>query len=156
MPQEIERKFLVRKEIWHALIKPAGTLIRQGYLSTGSGLAVRVRTYGGKGFITIKGNHSGITRDEFEYEIPLQDAEEMLRKFTPPMTAKIRYRVPFEGHTWEVDEFLEGNEGLIVAEIELGNADEGFGIPEWIGEEVSLDPKYLNASLALRPFTSWD
>ncbi len=155
MAKEIERKFLVQKEGWKRAEKPQGTLIRQGYLSLDPAYVVRVRTYGDKGFITIKGKQTGITRDEFEYEIQLSDAEEMLRKFTPPQTAKVRYRVPFKGHTWEVDEFLEENEGLIVAEIELQDPDEGYEVPDWIGEEVSMDPRYLNSSLAVHPFNSW-
>ncbi len=154
MPKEIERKFLVLKPQWDQVPRPEGILIGQGYLSTDPACTIRVRTYGDKGFITIKGKQAGISRDEFEYEIPLAEAEEMLRIFHPPQTAKTRYKIPFAGHTWEVDEFIEANAGLIVAEIELGYIEESFERPAWIGREVSDDPRYLNVNLARKPLKS--
>jgi|WetSurMetagenome_2_1015567.scaffolds.fasta_scaffold149299_2 adenylate cyclase len=154
MPKEIERKFLVDKPLWEALAKPEGIPVRQGYLSTSPQCNIRVRVYGDKGFITIKGKASGISREEFEYEIPKADAEEILRTFTPPQTAKVRYLIPYRSHTWEVDVFIEENEGLIVAEIELGSEEESFVRPDWTGREVTEDPRYLNSNLAKNPIRS--
>jgi len=149
---EIERKFLVKMELWLALEKPKGKHYRQGYLMNREDRVVRVRIAGDQGFLTIKGAAEGISRLEYEYEIPRSDAEEMLDRFQPEGTEKIRYRIPEDsGLVWEVDEFLAANKGLVVAEIELTSEDQFFSRPEWLDEEVTYDDRYSNSSLALRP-----
>ena len=154
MAKEIERKFLVAGEDWRALAR--GTRYRQGYLSTVKERTVRVRTIDDKGFLTIKGITVGATRSEYEYEIPAADADEMLDELCEqPIIEKIRYEIPLAGVTWEVDEFLGVNDGLIVAEVELQSEDQSFPKPDWIGEEVTDDPKYFNANLIARPFSTW-
>ena len=155
MGVEIERKFLVKKELWLALNKPEGKHYRQGYLMNNEDRVVRVRIAGEQGFITIKGALKGISKLEYEYEIPKSDAEEMLDKFKPEGTEKIRYRIPEDsGLVWEVDEFLGENQGLIVAEIELSSEEQVFLHPEWLAEEVTYDERYSNANLALRPYST--
>jgi len=150
---EIERKFLVKKEIWQSLEKPEGKHYRQGYLLNGEDRVVRIRIAGDQGFITIKGAAEGISRMEYEYEIPKEDALEMLDKFQPEGTEKIRYRIPEgSGLTWEVDDFLGANAGLIVAEIELTSEDQPFNRPNWLDKEVTYDERFSNSNLALRPF----
>ena len=152
MGVEIERKFLVKKELWQALEKPEGTHYRQGYLMNMHDRVLRIRIAGDQGFITIKGAAEGISRLEYEYQIPKADAEEMLDKFKPEGTEKIRYRIPEgNGAVWEVDEFLGANKGLIVAEIELNSEDQQFLRPEWLDKEVTSDERYANSNLALRP-----
>jgi len=149
---EIERKFLVKKEVWDTLKKTEGKYYRQGYLLNGRERVVRVRIAGDQAFLTIKGAVDGISRPEYEYEIPKADAQEMLDQFKPEGTEKIRYRIPEgSGLIWEVDEFLGANEGLIIAEIELSTEEQLFSRPEWLGQEVTHDERYYNASLALRP-----
>ncbi|MCX2484581.1 CYTH domain-containing protein [Pedobacter sp. MR2016-24] len=155
MGVEIERKFLVKKELWAALEKPLGKHYRQGYLMNSEDRVVRVRIAGDHGFITIKGAAQGISRLEYEYEIPKSDAEEMLDRFQPEGTEKIRYRIPEDsGLVWEVDEFLAANAGLIVAEIELTDEDQSFTRPDWLDQEVTHDERYANSNLALRPINS--
>ncbi len=154
MAKEIERKFLVASEDWRALAR--GTRYRQGYLSTVKKRTVRVRTIDNKGFLTVKGVTVGATRSEYEYEIPAADADEMLNDLCEkPIIEKNRYKIPLGGVTWEVDEFLGVNDGLIVAEVELQSEDQPFPKPDWIGEEVTSDPKYFNANLIARPFSTW-
>jgi len=154
MGQEIERKFLVAGTSWKD--GAASTLIRQGYLSSTKERAVRVRVAGGKAFLTIKGATHGITRTEFEYPIPVDDAEAMLDALCErPLIEKTRWAVVFAGFTWEVDEFHGKNAGLVVAEVELPSADTTPQLPAWIREEVSLDPRYFNANLVKNPFNSW-
>lgn len=154
MGKEIERKFLVKGEAWKALA--AGTVYRQGYLSTVKERTVRVRTVGEKGFLTIKGVTTGVTRAEFEYEVPAADANAMLDGLCEkPLVEKTRYRIPLDGWTWEVDEFHGDNDGLVVAEVELKSADERPPLPEWIGEDVSSDPRYFNSNLVKKPFKTW-
>lgn len=155
MAIEIERKFLVRTDRWHP--DPAqGSRYRQGYLSIGPDLVVRVRTVEGQGYLTVKGGTTGISRLEFEYPIPGADAETMLDRLCPaPLIDKTRYRVPFEGLTWEVDVFEGENAGLVLAEVELPAADTPVTPPPWVGEEVSEDPRYYNAYLARHPFKQW-
>jgi CYTH domain-containing protein len=144
----------VAGEDWRALAR--GTRYRQGYLSTVKERTVRVRTIDDKGFLTIKGITVGATRSEYEYEIPAADADEMLDELCEqPIIEKIRYEIPLAGVTWEVDEFLGVNDGLIVAEVELQSEDQAFPKPDWIGEEVTDDPKYFNANLIARPFSTW-
>ena len=155
MPTETERKFLVRKDLWYALHKPAGEYYLQGYIVSGPDKTVRVRLTETKGFITLKGPSVNISRSEYEYEIPRQDALEMLEEFAGKKVEKMRYRVVHQDHAWEVDEFLGENEGLILAEIELSCDGEAFERPGWLGEEVSHDPRYYNAYLAEHPFGSW-
>ena len=152
MGVEIERKFLVKKELWQALEKPEGSYYRQGYLMNKHDRVLRIRIAGDQGFLTIKGGAEGISRLEYEYKIPKADAEEMLDKFQPEGTEKIRYRIPEgNGAVWEVDEFLGANKGLIVAEIELNTEDQEYLRPEWLGIEVTSDERYANSNLALRP-----
>lgn len=154
MGTEIERKFLVKGNDWKG-VKP-GVMVRQGYVSTHPERAVRVRVTGEKGFLAIKGAPEGIVRLEYEYEIPLEDAEEMLRTFCIGfLIEKIRHHREHEGLIWEIDEFLGVNEGLVVAEVELEREDQKIQKPEWVGEEVSGDPRYLNANLVHHPFSRW-
>ena len=153
MGLEIERKFLVTGTAWKALA--TGVLTRQGYLSTAVDRTVRVRIAGDRGFLTIKGRTHGLSRAEFEYAIPVEDAAAMLDLCEKPLIEKTRYRVPFGAHTWEVDEFHGANAGLVVAEVELESADEEPALPPWVGREVSRDARYYNANLVKRPFTTW-
>ena len=154
MGVEIERKFLPSSDGWREL--SAGISYRQGYLYTGSGMTVRLRIAGEKGFLTIKGPGSGASRMEFEYQIPIEDANEMLdRLCEKPLIEKNRHTIGYRGFVWEVDEFFGDNEGLVVAEIELEFEDQQFDLPEWIGEEVTGDPRYFNASLVKTPFSTW-
>jgi CYTH domain-containing protein len=153
MPQEIERKFLVTGDGWRAL--GVGAIYRQGYISTGA-RTVRVRVVGDRGYLTIKGPTDGISRSEFEYAIPIEEALEMLQTLCElPLIAKTRYQVPWAGLVWEIDEFEGENQGLIIAEVELSEPNQAIDFPEWIGEEVSHDPRYYNSNLAKVPFTHW-
>lgn len=156
MKQEIERKFLVNGEGWRKTAGP-GTLCCQGYLASGNdGATVRVRLFGKKGFLTIKGPTQGISRPELEYEIPVADADYMLTHLCRGgVLSKVRYILNLNGLRWEVDEFSEGNSGLTVAEIELEREDQPFEKPDWLGQEVSHDPRYRNSALARNPFKSW-
>ncbi len=154
MAKEIERKFLVNGDDWRKLAD--GVAYRQGYLSTVKERTVRVRTIGDDGYLTIKGVTVGATRSEFEYPIPAGDANEMLDELCEkPIIEKNRYKIPLGGVTWEVDEFLGVNDGLIVAEVELRTEDQSFPKPDWIGDEVTGDPRYFNANLIARPFSTW-
>ncbi len=154
MAKEIERKFLVHPRKWSDL--GAGLIIRQGYLCASKLNSVRVRTYGDKAYLTIKGATSDITRDEYEYEIPLNDANEILVHLSEhPPIEKMRYRILFKGHTFEVDEFSGANRGLTVAEVELKDAKEQVELPDWIDREVSGDPRYFNSNLSIKPFSTW-
>jgi len=154
MGKEIERKFLVNGDAWRTLA--SGTHYRQGYLSTVKERTVRVRTIDDKAFLTIKGISIGATRAEYEYEIPVSDANAMLNDLCErPLIEKSRYKIKFKGYVWEVDEFEGENQGLILAEIELSDEKEEFTVPEWIGEEVTGDPRYFNSNLIKNPFTTW-
>lgn len=155
MAQEIERKFLVRGEFKHLAYKE--TRITQGYLSSVPERTVRVRTKGDKGFITIKGmgNASGASRFEWEKEIPAEEVRDLLKICEPGVIDKTRYQVKAGPHTYEVDEFYGENQGLIVAEVELGTENETFEKPEWLGEEVTGEVKYYNSMLMKHPFTKW-
>lgn len=155
MPLEIERKFLVHQKKWETLEKPLGNHFRQGYLLTDPKKTIRVRQTDDHGFITIKGISVGATRPEFEYEIPHYEAGELLNQFAVSELSKVRYRIPFENHIWEVDNFLCENDGLIVAEIELKSEAEKFNLPDWIAEEVTEDERYYNSNLTLNPFKNW-
>ena len=147
MALEIERKFLVDKEKTSALKLSDGEKIFQGYLSTDKNKTVRVRTKGNKGFLTIKTANTGIVRNEFEYEIPIADAEELLKICEPYTLKKIRYKIEYSNHTWEVDFFLGRHEGLILAEVELSSPEEVVDFPDWLDKEVSDNPKYFNSNL---------
>lgn len=156
MAVEIERKFLVNKGV---NLEDLGTPVRitQGYLSSVAERAVRVRIYGDSGFLTIKGisSNSGMSRFEFEKEISKEDALSLLEICEPGAIDKTRTVVKVGKHKFEVDRFLGENEGLVVAEIELSSEDEEFEKPEWLGEEVTGDPKYYNANLSKLPYKSW-
>lgn len=146
--QEIERKFLVNERIHEALKGQPAKSIRQGYIMDNpDGKTVRVRTKGSKGFLTIKGPSSGISRMEFEYEIPFDDALELLKQFCPLSLHKDRYNPIIGGKQWDVDVFHGSLEGLIVAEIELESEEEHFEHPDWLDKEVSNDTRYYNVRL---------
>jgi CYTH domain-containing protein len=154
MGVEIERKFLVHDGWRNAVAK--GIPIRQGYLATGeSGPAVRIRIKGEAAYITIKGVMTGIVRAEYEYAIPVPDATEMLDQWCDQQVDKTRYEVPSGDVTWEIDEFHGANAGLVVAEVELESGDQPIDLPAWVDAEVTTDPRYLNSSLAERPYSTW-
>jgi adenylate cyclase len=154
MGVEIERKFLLRGDAWRTLGQPV--LLRQGYLSSHKERVVRVRIEDGQGMLTIKGRTVGASRGEWEYAIPLDEAAELLDGLCErPLIEKYRRRIPVGQHVWEVDEFLGANAGLVVAEIELASEDEVFEQPDWVGEEVTDDVRYLNANLIKHPFSAW-
>lgn len=144
---EIERKFLVDKDLWDAFKKPAPLSIQQGYLSKSKDCTVRVRTKGSHAFITVKGKTTGISREEFEYEIPFLDGQEMLSLLCDKKIEKLRYEVPYKGKTWEIDVFQGKLVPLIIAELELESEDEFFEKPSFIGEDVSDNAEYYNAVL---------
>ncbi|HHH38215.1 MAG TPA: CYTH domain-containing protein [Sedimenticola sp.] len=155
MANEIERKYLVKNDGWreHVLSRQR---MKQGYLASGERATVRVRIAGDRAWLTIKGATRGISRSEFEYPIPVADAEQLLSEMVEqPYIDKTRYRVQEGPHTWEVDVFEGENRGLVLAELELGSEDEPFDLPAWAGEEVSADPRYYNARLARHPYRSW-
>jgi CYTH domain-containing protein len=152
---EIERKYLMASDEWRGLAE--GVDYRQGYLSTVKERTVRVRTIGNGGFLTIKGISTGASRIEYEYEVPVDDAHEMLDELCErPLIEKRRFKIPYAGLIWEIDEFFGENGGLIVAEVELENEDQTIELPSWIGEEVTGDPRYFNSSLVSNPFSTWD
>lgn len=154
MATEIERKFLLSSNEWSGLGTTQHSI--QGYLSVGPPFSVRVRIMGDTAKLNLKESTLDIQRSEFEYPIPLQDAQDLLAgPLIGYAVEKNRHTLEHEGHRWEVDEFLGQNLGLVVAEIELSSRDEDFAKPAWLGEEVSGDPRYLNSSLALTPFTRW-
>ena len=148
MPKEIERKFLVNDGIQDVLKGREGVSIRQGYLPSGPGLVVRVRIKGEVAYLTLKGGQTGISRDEYEYKIPVTHAEELLTRYAQHSLTKTRYEVLFEGYRWEVDVFHDKLEGIIVAELELDTEDQAFVLPPWAGRDVSDLPQFSNAALA--------
>jgi CYTH domain-containing protein len=149
MAKEIERKYLVKNEIWDIIIKPNFTLMHQGYIMDAGGTTIRVRYTDEKGFLTIKSNQNGISRDEFEYEIPFDDAVNIYENLCSKKLIKRRYKITYFEKLWEVDVYLGKLEGLIIAEIELNSEEETIlERPIWIGDEISYDTKYSNASLA--------
>jgi len=151
---EIERKFLLVGDAWRQLAQPV--LLRQGYLNSDPARTVRVRIEGQDATLTIKGKTAGATRAEWEYQIPLVEAAQLLDNLCErPLIEKTRRRIAFQGHIWEVDEFLGENAGLAVAEIELASEDEAFVKPDWTGEEVTGDPRYYNSSLIRLPYSQW-
>lgn len=154
MGVEIERKFLLQGDAWRALGEPV--LLRQGYLSSHPDRTVRVRVEGGQGSMTIKGRSVGATRAEWEYPIPLAEANDLIERLCEqPIIEKYRRRIAIGGHTWEVDEFLGANQGLVVAEIELDSEEQQFDKPDWVGAEVTHDRRYFNSSLIRHPYSAW-
>lgn len=154
MGVEIERKFLVVNEDWK--LQGPCTFLRQGYICAEPGRVVRVRIDDDLAMLTIKGKTSGIARGEWEYPIPVTDAEVLLNQICQhPLIEKKRYRIPHDGLLWEVDEFFGDNAGLVVAEVELTSETQAFSRPGWLGEEVSHDRRYANAYLFQHPFCSW-
>jgi CYTH domain-containing protein len=154
MPEEIERKFLVTGRAWKE--GATGVAYRQGYLNTDPERTVRVRIAGEQGFLTVKGKTEGISRLEFEYSIPVNEAGQMLdRLCLVTVIEKFRYRVSYRGKIWEIDEFLGANQGLVLAEIELESEEELFDPPPWLGREVSGENRFYNSSLSRNPYGSW-
>lgn len=155
MGKEIERKFLVIDESYRTLAK--GILYQQGFLNTSKERVVRVRIIGADAFLTMKGISQGAIRTEFEYPIPVEDAKVMLEEMCEkPIIKKYRHIIKLDELVWEVDEFLEENEGLVIAEVELQYETQKLIIPEWIGEEVTHDSRYFNANLIANPYKSWN
>ena len=154
MAKEVERKFLVKGDAWRTLAK--GTTYRQGYLNSAKERTVRIRTTDDIAYLTIKGIPVRATRAEYEYEIPYDEGKAMLDSLAEqPLIEKRRYKIPAGDLTWEIDEFLGNNTGLIVAEVELKSEDQAFARPVWLGDEVTGDPRYCNANLIKNPFTRW-
>ena len=153
MGVETERKYLVTGEDWRLLGRPVS--YAQGYLQRGSGRTVRVRLAGEEAFLTVKGPVTGITRQEFEYPIPVEDAQDMLGLCEGPVIQKTRTKIRIGSHLWEVDEFSGENTGLIIAEVELSDPAEIVDPPSWIGEEVTGDPRYYNSNLTIHPYREW-
>ncbi len=155
MAREIERKFLVANDGWRAGVT-ATARYRQGYLAGTGKCSIRVRVDGESGFLNLKSATLDIVRTEYEYGIPLADAEDMLARFCEGLLVeKQRHFVEFGGHTWEIDVFEGDNAGLVIAEIELDEVDSAFEVPPWAGAEVSDDPRYYNVWLARTPYTRW-
>jgi len=155
MPVEIERKFLVRNDAWKTGADH-GTRLAQSYLSIEKNRVIRIRITDKRAVLGFKSASLLIQRKEFEYDIPFEDARELIHEFSAlPPVEKVRYRVSHGRHVWEVDVFTGDNEGLTLAEIELADEDEQFEKPEWLGEEVTWEEKYLNSSLYLKPFKTW-
>lgn len=150
---EIERKYLLRNEDWRGLAE--GIYYKQAYLNERGGNTVRVRIEGDRAKLTIKGKAKNISRVEIEYDIPMEDAEALFSLAKTPCVEKYRHKIPYKGNVWEVDEFLGENKGLVVAEIELKSEEQTFEKPDWIGEEVTLDKRYTNSNLAVKPYSSW-
>ena len=154
MAKEIERKFLVKGDSWRKLAE--GTVYRQGYIATREKATVRIRLAGNQGYLTIKGPSVKYSRAEFEYTIPIEDAQEMLDTLCDrPLIEKIRYKLEWNNLIWEIDEFDGVNKGLILAEVELTDEKQHIELPDWIDKEVSEDPKYFNSNLVKHPFSQW-
>lgn len=152
---EIERKFLVKSDSWRSDVESQSYLM-QGYLSDTENATVRVRIQGTDALLTIKGPTSGISRAEYEYPIPVEDARAMLREIAAyPPIEKTRYKVRSADHLWDLDVFEGENAGLVLAEVELGSEEEELALPAWAGEEVSDDPRYYNVNLARHPYRNW-
>jgi len=155
MAEEIERKFLVNGDTYKSLFTRK-VFIRQGFLNTEKERVVRIRVVEKKAFITIKGIARGALRTEFEYKIPVLDANRMLESICEkPIIEKYRHIIPHGDFVWEVDEFLSENDGLIIAEIELKDENQPFPKPDWLGTEVTHDPRYFNSNLVKSPYSSW-
>ncbi|AFY61674.1 CYTH domain-containing protein [Synechococcus sp. PCC 6312] len=155
MGLEIERKFLVQGQAWRKIAE-TGVSYAQGYLTREVGRSVRVRVAGDQGFLTIKSATTGISRREYEYQIPVDEAWELLKHLCyQPLIKKTRYRIEQAPLVWEVDEFWGENQGLILAEVELSHPEQALVIPDWIGREVSQDHRYFNAYLNQHPYQEW-
>ena len=154
MAVEIERKFLLRGDGWRGLAP--GKHYRQGYLSTVAARTVRVRVIEDRGYLTIKGATVSATRAEYEYVIPVEDAHAMLDNLCErPLIEKTRYRIEYQGMVWDVDEFAGENVGLLLAEVELNSEHQDIALPDWVGEEVTGDPRYYNSNLIANPYSKW-
>ncbi|MEH1820612.1 MAG: CYTH domain-containing protein [Nostoc sp.] len=154
MAKEIERKYLVRGDSWRELAE--GSVYRQGYIATQDKATVRIRIAGEKSYLTIKGPNIKYSRLEFEYPIPVEDAQEILETLCErPFIEKIRYKIESGGLIWEIDEFDGVNKGLILAEVELSDEQQQIELPTWIGQEVSDDSRYFNSNLVKHPFSQW-
>lgn len=155
MGLEIERKFLVINDQWKDSVI-SESVLKQGYLSLQANATVRVRVDGHQAFLTVKSATTGISRAEFEYSIPVTDAESMLQQIAEkPFVDKIRYKVKCGDHVWDLDLFHGANLGLVVAEVELDHEQESFEMPAWAGQEVSSDSRYRNTNLVSHPFNQW-
>lgn len=152
MAVEIERKFLVKGQPW---LHVPGVVYQQGYLNRDKTRTVRVRIAGEAALLTIKGVNVGATRSEFEYSIPLADAEALLALCDGPLIEKTRYLLDYAGTRWELDVFAGDNAGLVVAEVELASEDQAFARPDWLGDEVTQDARYFNSNLAVQPYCRW-
>ncbi|WP_299415900.1 CYTH domain-containing protein [Acaryochloris sp. IP29b_bin.148] len=150
---EIERKFLVKGEAWRSLGQ--GVAFTQGYLAGSEQATIRVRIAGDLAYLTVKGKVHNLVRQEFEYEIPVMDAQAMLQLCHSRIVEKTRYKIYLQDLTWEVDEFAGANQGLTIAEVELNAPDQPVSLPAWVGQEVSDDPRYFNSYLAQHPYTTW-
>lgn len=154
MQIEIERKFLVAGDAWRD--GSSGLDCRQGYLLSGPNTVIRIRIMGPRATLAIKRSSSRLARVEYEYPIPQEDARDLLETLCHPrIVTKHRFRVQQAGHTWDIDEFSGDNRGLVVAELELEREDQKFARPDWLGPEITCDPRYLNVNLARRPYTRW-
>jgi len=154
MPKEIERKYRLKNNTWKSQIHSSHT-IKQGYLNLEPTRTVRVRIIGPKALLTIKGKNVKTTRLEFEYEIPIDDALQLLQLCEKPLLEKTRHEVHLDNLIWEIDEFEGDNEGLIIAEVELQDEDQKINLPNWIDQEVSHDPRYYNSNLIKSPYNIW-
>jgi CYTH domain-containing protein len=155
MGLEIERKFLVVGDSWRRTA--VGEVMRQGYIPTQDARTIRVRQVGDRAYLTLKGPAVGLVRPEFEYPIPVEDAQVILETLcTPPLIEKTRYRLPLGDVVWEIDEFWGNNRGLIVAEVELASPEQAVDLPEWVGAEVTSDLRYQNSNLSRQPYSTWD
>lgn len=155
MATEIEHKFLLRDDRWRSQVERSARL-RQGYLISDARCSVRVRVAESQGFLNIKSGTLGIQRSEYEYPIPLAEAEEILDTLcAKPLLEKTRHYLKFDQHLWEIDEFAGENAGLIMAEVELSRIDEPFARPDWLGKDVSHDIRYYNSQLARHPYQTW-
>ena len=152
MGVEIERKFLVTSDAWRT---GAPTRFTQGYLNRDAESTVRVRVAGEQAWLTVKGKTQGLSRVEYEYPIPLADAQELLKLCKAPLIEKKRWLFTQDEMTWEIDEFMGVSAGLVIAEIELEHEAQTFTLPEWVGKEVSNDTRYFNSNLSKRPFSAW-
>lgn len=155
MGLEIERKYLVKLEEWAKQQTEKSQHLRQAYLLDDPDKTIRVRTAGDKAYLTFKGRAKGISRLEFEYEIPVNEAHELINNFATATVEKIRHYITYKDKLWEVDEFKGLNEGLWIAEIELNSETEAFELPQWAAQEVTSDPRYLNSRLVKHPYQQW-
>ncbi|HEY1038663.1 MAG TPA: CYTH domain-containing protein [Bacteroidia bacterium] len=155
MALEIEHKYLVHHDRWKTIRPSKSVMVKQAYLYSDPSKTIRVRVMDDKGFITIKGKSTGASRSEYEYEIPLEDALGMIRELANKVIEKTRHYIHHGEHVWEVDVFEGENEGLIVAEIELGSEEENYLVPDWVHENVTQDKRYANSNLLNTPFRTW-